>query len=308
MTLPLESVACASCGGRETSVRFETPSPWNEGAAAHFAATTDVFGAYGTVVECRACGLVFTDPRPAPAALLAGYADNDDPDYESERDARCMNAYLSLAVLRRRKPGGRLLEIGCAQGFFLNAARTSFETVGVEPSRAAREYARSALKLDVPAATLEEARFDAASFDAVVLIDVIEHVADPLGLLKECARLLKPGGIVYLVTPDIASLSARLLRGRWWGLRPAHVYYFSRATMTAMLQKAGLEVLEVRSYGRIFTWGYWLSRLANYPRPLRAPLAALIDLLGIRDKFLYLDTRDSMQVVSRLPTGALTAK
>lgn len=299
MTVPLEEVACVLCGGRESRPLFTTPSPWEHGAAAHFAATTDVFGAYGTVVDCSGCGLVFTNPRPTHAALLSGYAENEDPDYEAERDSRCINAHMSLAVLRRHAPGGRLLEIGCAQGFFLNAARVSYETVGVEPSRSAREYARGALRLDVPAATMEEARFPDTSFEAVAMIDVIEHVADPLGALREAARVLKPGGVLYLVTPDIDSLSARLLRGRWWGLRPAHIYYFSRRTMGAMLEKAGFAIVESRSYGRIFTWGYWLSRLANYPSAVRLPVAALIEGLGLRDKFLYLDTRDSMQVVAR---------
>lgn len=299
MTLPLETVPCALCGGLDSRPRFTTPSPWEAGAGAHFAATTDVFGAYGTVVECAGCGLVFTNPRPTPEALLAGYAENEDPDYESERDARCMNAHMSLAVLRRHAPGGRLLEIGCAQGFFLNAARVSYDVRGVEPSRSAREYAAGALKLDVPAATMEEARFPDASFDVVAMIDVIEHLADPLGALREAARVLRPGGVLYLVTPDIDSLSAKLLRGRWWGLRPAHVYYFSRATMAGMLKEAGFTVAESRSYGRIFSWGYWLSRLANYPALVRVPVGALIEAIGIRDKFLYLDTRDSMQVVAR---------
>lgn len=301
MSLPLEAVDCALCGGRDAAARFETPSPWDGGTGAHFAATTDVFGAYGRVVECRHCGHVYTDPRPTPAALLEGYAGNEDPDYESERDARGMNAHLCLMVLRRHQPSGRLLEVGCAQGFFLNAARTTYEVVGVEPSRGAAEYARRALRLDVPAATLEEAGFPEASFDAVALIDVIEHVADPVGLLKGCARALKPGGVLYLVTPDIDSLSARLLRGRWWGLRPAHIHYFTRRTMRAALAAAGLEAVETRSYGRIFSWGYWLSRLENYPAFVRAPVALVVEALGIRDKFLYLDTRDSMQVVARRP-------
>lgn len=299
MSLALEAVACALCGGRDATTRYETPSPWDDGAGAHFAATTDVFGAYGRVVECRACGHVYTDPRPTEDALLAGYAGNEDPDYESERDARGMNAHLCLAVLRRHQPSGRLLEVGCAQGFFLNAARTTYEVVGVEPSRSAAEYARRALRLDIAGATIEDAKLPGASFDAVALIDVIEHVADPVGLLKSCARVLKPGGFVYLVTPDIDSLSAALLRGRWWGLRPAHIHYFSRRGMAAALEKAGFDVVETRNYGRIFSWGYWLSRLENYPGFVRAPVALLVEALGIRDKFLYLDTRDSMQVVAR---------
>lgn len=297
--IPLEIVACNLCGSSRERVRFESPTPWSEGASSHFAATTDKFGAYGTVRECLDCGLVYTSPRPAPGALLSGYEDNEDSDYDSERDSRSMNAHLSLAMIRRHVPGGRLLEIGCANGFFLNAARMSYETVGVEPSRAASEYARSKLRLDVPAATMADARFPDASFDAVALIDVIEHVPDPLAMLREAARVTRPGGVLYLVTPDVESLSARVLRGRWWGLRPAHIFYFSPRTLAAMLEKAGFRPVETRSYGRIFSWGYWLTRLSNYPRAVTVPVEKLIKVLGIQDKFLYLDTRDSIQVVAR---------
>lgn len=297
--IPLETVACNLCGSSRERVRYESPTPWSEGTSSHFAATTDKFGAYGTVRECLDCGLVYTCPRPAPGALLSGYEDNEDSDYDSERDSRSMNAHLSLAMIRRHVPGGRLLEIGCANGFFLNAARMSYETVGVEPSRAASEYARSKLRLDVPAATMADARFPDASFDVVALIDVIEHVPDPLSTLREAARVTRPGGVLYLVTPDVESLSARVLRGRWWGLRPAHIFYFSPRTLAAMLEKAGFRPVETRSYGRIFSWGYWLTRLSNYPRAVTVPVETLIKLLGIRDKFLYLDTRDSIQVVAR---------
>lgn len=295
----LEDVPCPLCGSDRRTVRYDTPSPWEHWDAAHFAATTDRFGAYGTVVDCADCGLAYTSPRPGAADLLSGYADNKDEDYESERDSRCINAHMSLAVLRRHVPRGRLLEIGCASGFFLNAARTTYDVVGVEPSTWAREYARTTLRLEVPAATLADARLEAGSFDVVVMLDVIEHVADPLGLLRAAGSALKPGGTLYLVTPDIESLSARLLGGRWWGLRPAHIAYFSRSTMGAMLAKAGFDVVEARSYGRIFSWGYWLSRLDNYPKIVGTLAGFVVAAFGIRDKFLYLDTRDSMQIIAR---------
>lgn len=297
--IPLESVACNLCGSKRSRTRFKSAAAWLDGAADHFAATTDIFGAYGTVVQCLDCGLVYTNPRPSAEMLLSGYEASEDPQYESECDSRSMNAHLSLGRIRRHAPGGRLLEVGCAQGFFLNAARMSYETVGIEPSRQAREYARGKLRLEVPAETLEEGNFSEASFDVTVLIDVIEHLADPLAMLRRLARVTKPGGILYLVTPDIDSVSARALRGRWWGLRPAHIYYFSPRTLSAMLLKAGFETVEVRSYGRIFSWGYWLSRLENYPRALRIPIQIMIRSLGISDKFLYIDTRDSIQVIAR---------
>jgi hypothetical protein len=66
-----------------------------------------------------------------------------------------------------------------------------------------------------------------------------------------------------------------------------------------MLRQSGFEVVLRKSYGRIFTWGYWLSRLQNYPAFVRGPVVALVKALGVESKFLYLDTRDSMEVVAR---------
>jgi 2-polyprenyl-3-methyl-5-hydroxy-6-metoxy-1,4-benzoquinol methylase len=251
------------------------------------------------VLECLRCGLVFTHPRPGPEALLREYRETQDEDYFLESDSRCMNAYLCLAFIRRFAPSGRLLDVGCSTGFFLNAARVSYDVAGVEPSEWGRRYAAERLRLPPVAATFEEARFPDQTFDVATLIDVIEHLSDPSSSLLEVRRVLKPGGVAYIVTPDIESLSARLLRGKWWGLRPAHIYYFSRSTLQRMLEKHGFEILDSRSYGRIFTWGYWLSRLSNYPRPVYQLAEGIIRRLGIEDKFLYLDTRDSMQVVAR---------
>ncbi|MEE8425406.1 MAG: class I SAM-dependent methyltransferase [Elusimicrobiota bacterium] len=294
-----ESVDCNLCGSAESRVRYcsDGASPADE--AAHFAATTDRYGDYGTVRECLGCGLVYTSPRLKAQDIHRGYVEVEDRDYSAESDSRCMNAYLGLARIRKHVPGGSLLEIGCSTGFFLNAARTTYEVVGVEPSRWAARCARKRLGLEIAAPTMEEARFPAAHFDAVALIDVIEHVADPSALISEISRVLKPKGVLYLVTPDIGSFSARLLRGKWWGLRPAHLFYFSRRTLRAMLEKAGFEVVSMRSYGRIFTWGYWLSRLVNYPRPITLAVRAFIRILRIEDKFLYLDTRDSVQLIAR---------
>lgn len=295
----LEEVSCNLCGSPEAEGLFRSEDGFAGGEAAHFAASTDLFGAYGTIVRCRACGLVFTNPRPRPESLLAEYRRNSDEDYFSESESRCINAYLCLAVLRRFIRSGRLVDIGCSTGFFLSAARVGFEVAGVEPSEHGRAFARDQLHLPRLAPTLPELGARDGEFDAATLIDVIEHLADPLGALREVSRILRPGGYAYLVTPDIESLSARLLRGKWWALRPAHIYYFSRRTLTRALEKAGFEVVLVRSYGRIFTWGYWLSRLANYPRPVYGAAEAFIRLFGLQDKFLYLDTRDSIQVVAR---------
>jgi 2-polyprenyl-3-methyl-5-hydroxy-6-metoxy-1,4-benzoquinol methylase len=295
----LEEVACALCGGNRSRVKFSAMKGWPPSADGSYAATTDKFGAYGTIRQCLDCGLLYTSPRVKASGLLEEYAQNKDEEYFAQSEARSMNAYLSLALIRRHAQSGSLLDVGSAAGFFLNAARVSFDVTGVEPSIWGRKYCDEHLKIKIAASTLDEAKFPDGNFDVVTLLDVIEHVSDPGAVLRECARVTKAGGLIYLVTPDCESLSAKILGGRWWGLRPAHIFYFSRETLTRLLEKNGYEVVEAKSFGRIFTWSYWLSRLTNYPKPVYRAVEALVDGLGIRDKFLYLDTRDSVELVAR---------
>jgi 2-polyprenyl-3-methyl-5-hydroxy-6-metoxy-1,4-benzoquinol methylase len=296
----LELVPCNLCGHDDFSVVFNSPfRASDQERLADYIASTDRFDRYGQIVRCRSCGLIYTNPRPLPGTIIDSYARAADEDYAMESAGRSMNAHMCLHTVKKFVSAGRLLEVGCSTGYFLNAARLDFETHGVEPSRWAVAYARDKLRLDVKEGTLDTAEWPRDHFDAAVMIDVIEHFTDPRAALDKVWTLLKPSGILYVVTPDIESLSARILRGKWWGLRPAHIYYFSRRTLPAMLEKAGYEVVFQKSYGRIFTYTYWLSRLRNYPRLVRWPVERVIRGLGFEDKFLYLDTRDSMEICAR---------
>ena len=292
----LELIPCNLCGRDDFSVRFNSPPRVDEDDVADFMASTDRFDRYGRIVRCRGCGLVYTNPRPVRSQLNDGYARTEDHDYASESSSRSINAHLSLRTIQRFVERGRLLDVGCATGYFLNAARLSFEPYGVEPSRWAAQYARDKLGLNVRQGSLEEADFPAGSFDVITLNDVIEHLTDPRGSLTQLHRLLRPQGLLYIVTPNIDGLSARLLRGSWWGLRPAHLYYFSTRTLAEMLTQVGFEPVFKRSYGRIFTYAYWASRLKSYPRPVSATVSAFVRRLGFEDKPLYLDTRDTVEM------------
>ncbi|HVA65947.1 MAG TPA: class I SAM-dependent methyltransferase [Elusimicrobiota bacterium] len=293
--MALENVACNLCGSR----RFKTlrDRPYASSNSSDCAATTDQYQAYGRIVRCQDCGLVFTNPRPGAADLLSGYSGCTDQTYLTEASSRSINAHFSLNTIRRFAKGGRLLEIGASTGCFLNAARVDFEVVGLEPSQWACRVARERFRLECYAEGIQATtRFAPASFDVVALIDVIEHLPDPAAAVRKAAELLRPGGLLYVVTPDIESFSSKILGGYWWGLRPAHIYYFSAKTLGRLLAQSGFEVVLNKSFGRIFTWGYWASRLRHYPRWLYAGTLRIIARLDIERKFVYFDTRDSMEI------------
>lgn len=175
----------------------------------------------------------------------------------------------------RPVPGGEVLDVGCGGGAFLAGARSlGWRVVGVEPDRRAVEVARVARGLDVRAGTLEEQRFAADRFDAVTSSHVIEHVHDPLGFLRECGRVLKPGGRIVVVTPNTESLGRRRLGAAWIGLDPPrHLHLFSCATMRRLAVRAGLTVLGVRSSVRNaeFAWLLGRGHLKVWPDPGQRP-------------------------------------
>jgi SAM-dependent methyltransferase len=152
---------------------------------------------------------------------------------------------LDLMYLQPAKPA-RLLEVGCGSGDRLALFRTLGWTVSaVEPDAAAAAYAQTVNHLDVRRGSLEQARFPEDSFDAVIMNHVIEHVYDPLGLLKECRRVLKPAGVLLSITPNVHSLGHRLFGRAWRGLEPPrHIFLFSGRTLQKLVAMAGFGAFE----------------------------------------------------------------
>ncbi|MBK8576123.1 MAG: class I SAM-dependent methyltransferase [Elusimicrobia bacterium] len=289
----LQESPCPLCGSREEKKLHE-----DVGERFDARLTTDVYGGYGRIVRCRRCTLAYRNPKESVEEIESAYRSAEDPEAMVEGECRSINAFLSLRVIREHVPGGRLLEVGSSLGTFLNAARPFFDAIGLEPSRWAARLARERFQVQVIEDVLRPGLFGPSTFDVVVAIDVVEHVPDPQAALSCLASFLRPGGILYLVTPNISSLSARLLGRWWWGFRPAHLTYFSPVTLGRLLSNVGLEVRQCRSYGRVFSYGYWLSRLKNYPSGIVWLISSVLSFLGWSGKVLYLDTRDSMEVIA----------
>ena len=136
-------------------------------------------------------------------------------------------------------------------------------------------------------------------FDAITLIDVIEHLAEPKAVLMAARRLLTPHGVLCVNTPDIESLPSRLLQARWWGIQEAHLTYYSRTTLTRLLEASGLTVVAVRRHARTFSWRYWASRLAHAPLVGAPRLARWMDQQPWREGLLTLNLGDQLEVVAR---------
>lgn len=201
-----------------------------------------------TIVRCQRCTLVQVDPALVDPAALDTYVGDDYGFARSSLadgliDGRT-HATRVLDELAAVTGPGRMLDVGCGTGDFLLAARArGWHVAGVEVSPDAAEVARRR-DLAVSVGTLGEAALPEASFDCVVLLDVIEHLPGPVAELREIRRILRPGGVVVVETPNWRSLYRRILRHRWAALQPRiHLLYFDETALRRALVEAGFEPL-----------------------------------------------------------------
>jgi len=209
-----------------------TPCPLCRGAEATLLFTKDGF----PFERCSACGLVSRGGDAGPPSYhdyLPALTQTLPPLTRRRYEAL-------LARLARDRTPGRFLDVGCGGGFLVETARgLGWQAEGTEVSHAAGEFGR-ARGLTIHEGTLADARLPAAAFDAITLMEVVEHVSAPVALLAECAALLRPSGALYLTTPNWNSVSRRVLGARWSAVSRDHVVYFTPRHVRRALSDAGL--------------------------------------------------------------------
>lgn len=207
----------------------------------------------GPLRRCPACGQLVSQ---ITAKAYAGSMKEFDtprgtlptPRTQRRHDARAAKLFGMVKTLIRPESGtgARLLDIGCSSGALLRSAMTQgFDAEGVEPAAQAAEFAKST-GLKVFHGYLEEARFPALSFDAVTLMEVIEHLPDPSALLREVWRILKPNGVLVVGTGNGASWTVRLVGARWGYFQVAehggHISFFNPSSLAMLARRCGFDV------------------------------------------------------------------
>jgi 2-polyprenyl-3-methyl-5-hydroxy-6-metoxy-1,4-benzoquinol methylase len=240
------------------------------------------------------CGLVWLDPMPDAATLAKAYetyythTPNSDasrlrriylrarnsyvnrrfsyPATEGSRWIRTIGTLMGCVPHRRIgmdamamwlpwQPGGKLLEIGCGNGDRLALFRDlGWKTNGIEPDAKAAQLA-SARGLSVLSATLQPGALPAASFDAILMSHVIEHVPDPQETIRECHRLLRPGGVLAMLTPNTDSLGHRWFGRNWLHLDPPrHLHVFNCRNLPKLCADAGFADVRCATTPRDANW------------------------------------------------------
>jgi SAM-dependent methyltransferase len=264
--------------------------------------STDRFGsALGDIVRCVRCGHMQLEPMPDAEMLAAAYAAAASEDYVEEEAGQRETARRTLDRIEAHARGrGRLLDVGCWVGFLLAEAHNrGWHALGIEPSEFGSTYAREQLGLEVLTSDLFSAQLPVAGFEAVAMGDVIEHLTDPGAALTRTLELLAPSGVLWLALPDAGSRVARTMRRRWWSIIPTHVQYFTRGSVTALLERQGFEVLEITTAPKAFSVGYYLERIGGYSPSLGRGLVGAAKAIGTADHMWAPDFRDRMSVVAR---------
>ncbi len=275
----------------------------------------------GPLLQCRSCGLYFVSV--ASSTVREGFPRSEqvsaemvrlaerarelalvEPHVEqSEQPWRELMARERLDDLKRFVSHGRLLEVGCSTGEMLLAAKESFAVFGVEAdalsSRIASERGVQCFNGALADAQIAGEKLADASFDVAALYHVIEHFPSPRAEMNELHRILKPGGLLVVETPNIANVWFRLLGARWRQFIPDHVFFFSPQTIRRLCDETGFEIVELSNVGKAMSARLLISRLGRYHQPTARILSRFSRNLKFDDRTIRLNFGDVMRLYAR---------
>lgn len=270
-------------------------------------------------MQCRRCGLVYVNPREcAPWSTYKTAGDEslvqtvwqsdifrrylEESAWKKQNFARTLRHLQSLGTSADGVRPLRVLDFGCAIGLFLQLANEAgWESYGIEPDTALAKYAQERLGLNVYNGVLSDAHFPDGFFDIVVSFQVFEHLFDPANELCEIARVLRPGGWIAIDVPSIDNIWYRLLRGRHRHFAtPQHLYFYTSATLSRLLEKAGFEVVKVDFPPRRLSLEHVCKHhIALYSRWASVSLLKLLKQLNLLQRGISINLKDIVCVYGR---------
>ena len=260
--------------------------------------TEKFFGRHGDLVRCKKCGFTYIGDRNYIKKVIGLYRKMSDEVYLQEEKERrlCFARIIANIEKLRRGKKGKILDIGCCTGGLLVEANCrDWEVVGLDPSVWACKTAKRCHNLSILNIPIEAYRPSANSFDAVTILDVLEHVEDPNLIFHKIKNVLRKDGIYCVVTPNYGSFTARLFGKKWWGIRLAHLSYFQEKDINTLIKKNNLRVLKRNTYVRFFSLYYILVRLfpvIERTKVVKAILKRITIPLALFDTFeIYLGSK-----------------
>lgn len=233
-----EETDCLLCGGNQSRVLLEAKDVLLNGSGPTF-----------RVIECLGCGLAFTNPRPTAEAIGAFYPTSYMPYNKPHRERPAKKRWYSPRSWKDASPlhltpphgQGRLLDFGCGAGVHLfQMQRRGWKVMGMDMSQQAVDRIRNELGIEAIVGTLPHPDLKPESFDQISMMHSLEHVHNPLAVLRSARTLLAPGGKLLIVVPNLSSLARRWCGTAWQALElPRHLIHFTPDTLSAMVRAAG---------------------------------------------------------------------
>jgi 2-polyprenyl-3-methyl-5-hydroxy-6-metoxy-1,4-benzoquinol methylase len=222
------------------------------------------------IARCARCDVLRVDPIPTDEFLRAHYqdpayfdgaAEQGYQNYADLEKALLPHFRRRLRNIEKHLPKGRLLDFGCAAGYFLQVAQAAgWQVVGVELAQEMAQRAAQSVHAPIVSA-LDE--LTECHFDVITLWEVIEHLPQPLALLRQLHECLRPGGMLMLSTPNAGHWQAIRAPEGWISYRPpSHLFYFTARTLEDTLRRAGFEAISIQRVSPLPPLPRWLRRLS----------------------------------------------
>jgi SAM-dependent methyltransferase len=231
-------------------------------------------------MQCRTCGLIYLNPRPAVEEFNRIYPANYHTlEFSAAQFGlvyqarRWLEARRLLGWWRSLPDKAQILDVGCGAGFHLSVLREfgkqTWTLEGVDPNARAVEIGRCS-GLHLQQGTLDTVKLSPDTYDLVLLIQTIEHVTEPPALLQQIRSLLRPGGRLVVVTDNTDTLDFRLFKRRYWGGYdfPRQWYLFNRRTIRLLAEKTGFEIEQLTTQASPVNWTYSIhNALVDWQAP-----------------------------------------
>lgn len=246
-----------NCCGAESLIKKDlclNPIPLVQLASSTFTVTNKQYSSCVETVLCTDCGLIQPKYILESADILKLYENVKDTEYLRTAQMRGESNFRQVknVLSKFRVDSPQVLEIGAGSGTTLNLLRKEgYGVEGIEPNKNFCTFANQEYGLELECMGYEQFKSD-RKYDLILALDVIEHVVDPRRFMEFVRNLLSETGIAIIGTPDIDSVSAKLLGKRWYHIRPPHLFYFASRTFGRMLSENNLVLLEQR----FFTWTF----------------------------------------------------
>lgn len=263
-----------------------------------------------TIYRCPACGLAETNLNRNYESFVKehygrGYFTGNPQcsayaNYKDDKPYIVRNMKKFLSRVRSFKPSGKLLDVGCAMGFFVELALSAgYDAYGFDPSEYATSKAKKLLGKRIKIGTIQSIKYKPKSFDVITLFDVFEHLGDPRQDLLRLKGFLKDDGIIVIATGDSDSYAAKVLKRRWtFFIPPQHLFFFNRKNIDNLFRSISLAPLLWFRIGKWLSLRYilHLARTTGESK-LAQKMYGLIHRNGIGRSPLYLPMHDNMVVI-----------